>query len=116
MAKRPKPIVLSVLDGVPLGLRAVSPSIEHCEHNRFRSFCHSASEYMDLLDESLRFRHDIHWSVSWLMKKIHMGLLWGRLAASFSTTAKSFATALPQKLSRKWRAFLASRKTNFFPF
>src|SRR5258708_15174774 len=46
-------------DGIPLGLRAVSPSIEHRQHNRFRSFCHSASEYMELLDESLCFRHDI---------------------------------------------------------
>src|SRR5260370_25878064 len=51
-------------DGVPLGLRAVSPSIEHSQHNRLRSFCHSASEYMDSLDESLCFRHDICWSVS----------------------------------------------------
>src|SRR5438034_2484909 len=39
------------------------PSIQHRQHNWFRSLCHSASEYMDLLDESLRFRHDIHWSV-----------------------------------------------------
>jgi len=30
---------------IPLRLRAVSPPIEHSQHNWFRSFCHSASEY-----------------------------------------------------------------------
>src|SRR5258708_504485 len=102
-------------DGIPLGLRAVSPSIEHRQHNRFRSFGHSASEYMDLLDESLCFRHDIQGSVPWLMKEIRTWPLRKRLAQLFSTTEKSFVTVLPPKLSRKWQVFLGSTKTNFSP-
>src|SRR6266853_492539 len=103
-------------DGIPLGLRAVSPSIEHRQHNRFRSFCHSASEYMDLLDESLCFRHDIQGSVPWLMKEIRTWPLRKRLAQLFSTTAKSFAGVPPLKLSWKWLESSASTKTDFSPF
>src|SRR5438552_15789952 len=100
---------------VPLRFRTVSPSIQHGKHNWFWSFCHSASEYMDLFDESLCFRHHIQRSVPWLMKEIHVLPLRKRLAASSSITAKFFARALPPKLSRKWRVSLASAKTNFSP-
>src|SRR6202040_3233365 len=34
-------------DGVALCFRAVTPAVEHGEHDGFRSFSHSSSGYMD---------------------------------------------------------------------
>src|SRR5256885_12865974 len=78
-------------DRIALCLRAESPSIKHRQHNWFRSFFHSASEYMDLLDESLCFRHDSRGCVLWPTRAIHVSRVPGRLAPSSSTTAKSSA-------------------------
>src|SRR5580698_5695022 len=49
--KFPKEFVIRRLprqsNGIALRLRAVSPTIEYGQNNRFRSFAHSASEYTD---------------------------------------------------------------------
>src|SRR2546429_8152207 len=98
-------------DRIALYLRAESPSIKHRQHDWFRSFFHSASEYMDLLDESLCFRHDSQGCVLWLTRAISR--VPGRLAPSSSTTAKSSAPALPLTLSPAWRGFLGLSRGRF---
>src|SRR5260370_16863288 len=52
----------------------------------------------------------------WLMQETHVSPPRGASAPSRSTTEKSFATALPSKLSRKWQAFSGSTKTSFSPY